>query len=218
VTLRVLLADDQDLVRAGFRVILGMEDDIEVVGEAGDGLTAVDLATRLRPDVVLMDVQMPGIDGLEATRRVLGSVECKVVILTTFDREDYLFEALRAGASGFLLKNASPEDLVDAIHVVARGDALLSPEVTRRVIARFSTSAPPVEARRPPELTDREFEVLGQLARGASNAEIAKELYLGETTVKTHVSRVLTKLGLRDRTHAVVFAYENGIVAPGTGG
>lgn len=216
--LRVLLADDQDLVRAGFRVILGMEDDIEVVGEAGDGLAAVELATRLRPDVVLMDVQMPGIDGLEATRRVLGLAgNTRVVILTTFDREDYLFEALRAGASGFLLKNASPEDLVEAVRIVARGDALLSPEVTRRVIARFSAPAPPVPAHRPPELTDREFEVLGQLARGASNAEIAKELYLGETTVKTHVSRVLTKLGLRDRTHAVVFAYENGIVAPGVG-
>lgn len=218
-TLRVLLADDQDLVRAGFRVILGMEDDIEVTGEAGDGLAAVDLATRLRPDVVLMDVQMPGIDGLEATRRILGAAdagaEVKVVILTTFDREDYLFEALRAGASGFLLKNASPEDLVDAVRVVARGDALLSPEVTRRVIARFSTAARPVPAHRPPELTDREFEVLVQLARGASNAEIAAELYLGEATVKTHVSRVLTKLGLRDRTHAVVFAYERGIVAPG---
>ena len=216
-TLRVLLADDQDLVRAGFRVILGMEEDIEVVGEAGDGLAAVDLVTRLRPDVVLMDVQMPGIDGLEATRRVLADTETKVVILTTFDREDYLFEALRAGASGFLLKNASPEDLVEAVRIVARGDALLSPEVTRRVIARFSTAAPPVPAHRPPELTDREFEVLVQLARGASNAEIARELYLGETTVKTHVSRVLTKLGLRDRTHAVVFAYEHGIVAPGVG-
>jgi DNA-binding NarL/FixJ family response regulator len=216
-TLRVLLADDQDLVRAGFRVILGMEDDIEVVGEAGDGLAAVDLVTRLRPDVVLMDVQMPGIDGLEATRRVLAGTETKVVILTTFDREDYLFEALRAGASGFLLKNASPEDLVEAVRIVARGDALLSPEVTRRVIARFSAPAPPVPAHRPPELTDREFEVLVQLARGSSNAEIAKELYLGETTVKTHVSRVLTKLGLRDRTHAVVFAYEHGIVAPGVG-
>jgi DNA-binding NarL/FixJ family response regulator len=216
VTLRVLLADDQDLVRAGFRVILGMEDDLEVAGEAGDGLTAVELATRLRPDVVLMDVQMPGIDGLEATRRILAVLETKVVILTTFDREDYLFEALRAGASGFLLKNASPEDLVDAVRVVARGDALLSPEVTRRVIARFSSAAPPVPAHRPPELTDREFEVLVQLARGASNAEIAAELYLGEATVKTHVSRVLTKLGLRDRTHAVVFAYEHGIVAPGS--
>ncbi|MFC4857717.1 response regulator [Actinophytocola glycyrrhizae] len=218
-TLRVLLADDQDLVRAGFRVILGMEDDIEVAGEAGDGLAAVDLAARLRPDVVLMDVQMPGIDGIEATRRILGaatSAEVKVVILTTFDREDYLFEALRAGASGFLLKNASPEDLVDAIRVVARGDALLSPAVTRRVIARFSAAAPPARAHRPPELTDREFEVLVQLARGASNAEIAAQLYLGEATVKTHVSRVLTKLGLRDRTHAVVFAYEHGIVAPGS--
>ena len=215
--LRVLLVDDQDLVRAGFRVILGMEDDIEVVGEAGDGLAAVELATALRPDVVLMDVQMPGIDGIEATRRVLADGATRVVILTTFDSEDYLFEALRAGASGFLLKNASPEDLVEAVRIVARGDALLSPEVTRRVIARFSTPAPPVPAHRPPELTDREFEVLVQLARGASNAEIAKELYLGETTVKTHVSRVLTKLGLRDRTHAVVFAYENGIVAPGVG-
>ena len=216
-TLRVLLADDQDLVRAGFRVILGMEDDIEVAGEAGDGLAAVDLVRGLSPDVVLMDVQMPGIDGLEATRRIMGdaTVDTKVVILTTFDREDYLFEALRAGASGFLLKNASPEDLVDAVRVVARGDALLSPEVTRRVIARFSTAAPPVPAHRPPELTDREFEVLVQLARGASNAEIAAELYLGEATVKTHVSRVLTKLRLRDRTHAVVFAYEHGIVAPG---
>ena len=215
-TLRVLLADDQDLVRAGFRVILGMEDDFEVAGEAGDGLAAVDLAVSLRPDVVLMDVQMPGVDGLEATRRILATVETKVVILTTFDREDYLFEALRAGASGFLLKNASPEDLVDAVRVVARGDALLSPEVTRRVIARFSTAAPQTQAHRPPELTDREFEVLVQLARGASNAEIAAQLYLGEATVKTHVSRVLTKLGLRDRTHAVVFAYEHGIVAPGS--
>jgi DNA-binding NarL/FixJ family response regulator len=217
VTLRVLLVDDQDLVRAGFRVILGMEDDLEVVGEAGDGLAAVELAARLRPDVVLMDVQMPGIDGLEATRRILRDSDPKVVILTTFDREDYLFEALRVGASGFLLKNASPEDLVESVRIVARGDALLSPEVTRRVIARFSASAPAVPAHRPPELTDREFEVLVRLARGASNAEIAKALYLGETTVKTHVSRVLTKLGLRDRTHAVVFAYENGIVAPGVG-
>jgi DNA-binding NarL/FixJ family response regulator len=216
--LRVVLADDQDLVRAGFRVILGAEVDIEVVGEAGDGLAAVELAGRLRPDVVLMDVQMPGIDGLEATRRILGSHgEVRVVILTTFDREDYLFEALRAGASGFLLKNASPEDLVESVRIVARGDALLSPEVTRRVIARFTEPARPEPVRRPPELTDREFEVLVLLARGASNAEIAKDLHLGETTVKTHVSRVLTKLDLRDRTHAVVFAYENGVVAPGGG-
>jgi DNA-binding NarL/FixJ family response regulator len=227
VTLRVVLVDDQDLVRAGFRVILGAEQDIEVVGEAGDGETAVRLARELAPDVVLMDVQMPGVDGLEATRRILGEGgPIKVVILTTFDREDYLFEALRAGASGFLLKNASPEDLVESVRIVARGDALLSPEVTRRVIARFSSSEQrlseqrPSEHRpsehRPPELTDREFEVLVQLARGASNSEIARELFLGETTVKTHVSRVLTKLGLRDRTHAVVYAYENGVVAPGT--
>jgi DNA-binding NarL/FixJ family response regulator len=167
-----------------------------------------------------MDVQMPRVDGLEATRRILGSrpssSEVRVVILTTFDREDYLFEALRAGASGFLLKNASPEDLVESVRVVARGDALLSPEVTRRVIARFNTPAA-VAQTRPPELTDREFEVLVELARGASNTEIARTLHLGETTVKTHVSRVLAKLDLRDRTHAVVFAYENGVVAPGGG-
>jgi len=216
--LRVVLADDQELVRAGFRVILGTEDGIEVVGEAGDGRAAVELVERLRPDVVLMDVQMPGVDGLEATRRILDAATpdhpVKVVILTTFDREDYLFEALRCGASGFLLKNASPEDLVDAVRVVARGDALLSPEVTRKVVARFTTGATTVPASRPPVLTDREFEVLVALARGASNAEIADELFLGESTVKTHVSRVLAKLGLRDRTHAVVFAYENGIVAP----
>lgn len=218
--LRVVLADDQDLVRAGFKVILGAEPGIEVVGEAGDGAAAVELVERVRPDVVLMDVQMPTLDGLAATRRILGRTgenhPVKVVILTTFDREDYLFEALQAGASGFLLKNASPEDLVESIRIVARGDALLSPEVTRRVIARFSAPAPAaVPVNRPAELTDREFEVLEQLAKGASNAEIAGSLFLGETTVKTHVSRVLAKLGLRDRTHAVVFAYENGIVAPG---
>lgn len=214
-SLRVVLADDQDLVRAGFRVILGTEPGIDVVGEAGDGVEAVDLVTRLRPDVVLMDVQMPRMDGLEATRRILAAGNgVRVVILTTFDREDYLFEALQAGASGFLLKNASPEDLVESVRVVARGDALLSPEVTRRVIARFSGGAAR-ERTRPPELTDREFEVLVELAKGASNAEIAAVLYLGETTVKTHVSRVLAKLGLRDRTHAVVFAYERGIVTPG---
>ncbi|WP_116101309.1 response regulator [Amycolatopsis thermalba] len=218
-TLRVVLADDQDLVRAGFRVILGTEPGIEVVGEARDGAEAVEPGVRTGPDVVLMDVQMPGLDGLEATRRILGDrpadAGVKVVILTTFDREDYLFEALRAGASGFLLKNASPEDLIESVRVVARGDALLSPAVTRRVISRFTTPAP-ATGHRPPELTDREFEVLVLMARGASNGEIAAELVLGETTVKTHVSRILRKLGLRDRTSAVVFAYEHGIVAPGT--
>jgi DNA-binding NarL/FixJ family response regulator len=215
-TIRVLLTDDQDLVRAGFRVILSTESGIEVVGEARSGAEAVDRVIQLRPDVVLMDVQMSDVDGLEATRRILrGPAPPRVVILTTFDREDYLFEALRAGASGFLLKNARPEDLIDAVRVVARGDALLSPEVTRRVIERFGRPGSELEPYRPPELTDREYDVLVALARGANNAEIAERLHLGEATVKTHVSRVLTKLDLRDRTQAVVFAYERGVVARG---
>ncbi|RKR90562.1 LuxR family two component transcriptional regulator [Micromonospora pisi] len=231
--IRVLLVDDQRLVRAGFRVILEIEDDIEVVGEAADGAEAVELTIRHRPDVVLMDVEMPVMDGLEATRRIVaGSATggASVLILTTFDRDDYLFAALQAGASGFLLKNGSPEDLVEAVRVVARGDALLAPQLTKRVIATFATPAP---ARMPAAgavpvprvaraaeplagLTEREHEVLVLLAGGASNAEIAQQLLLGEATVKTHVSRVLMKLGLRDRTQAVVFAYEHGVVTPRT--
>ncbi len=215
--IRVLLADDHQLVRTGFRVILEIEDDIEVVGEASDGRQAVYLAERLRPDVILMDVEMPGMDGLEATRRITTGDGPSVLILTTFDRDDYLFAALEAGASGFLLKNSSPESLVEAVRVIARGDALLAPEITGRVISAFAR--PGVSAgtdpRRRDDLTPREHEVLVLLAGGATNAEIAAELQLGETTVKTHVSRVLTKLGARDRTQAVVLAYELGVVRPG---
>ncbi len=219
--IRVLLADDHRLVRTGFRVILEIEDDIEVVGEAADGGEAVELAARHVPDVVLMDVEMPGLDGLAATRRITAAAGPSVLILTTFDRDDYLFAALRAGASGFLLKNSSPEALVEAVRVIARGDALLAPEITRRVIAAFAPPRP-AEVPAPPftapvalgELTPREYEVLVALAGGATNAEIAAALHLGETTVKTHVSRVLTKLGARDRTQAVVMAYEMGVVRP----
>ena len=216
-TVRVLLADDHQLVRTGFRVILEMEDDIEVVGEAADGAQAVDLALRLRPDVVLMDVEMPGMDGLEATRRIAAQGGPSVLILTTFDRDDYLFAALQAGASGFLLKNGTPEALTEAVRVIAAGEALLAPAVTRRVIAAFTGS--PARSPEPgvqlAELTPREHEVLVLLAGGATNAEIAAALHLGETTVKTHVSRVLMKLGARDRTQAVVLAYEWGVVRPG---
>ncbi|MBL7253583.1 response regulator [Paractinoplanes lichenicola] len=216
--IRVLLADDHRLVRTGFRVILGMEDDIEVVGEAEDGAQAVEASARHAPDVVLMDVEMPVLDGLEATRRIVATGGGpSVLILTTFDRDDYLFAALEAGASGFLLKNSSPETLVEAVRVIARGDALLAPEITRRVISAFARpGAPRAEpAARLDELTPREHEVLVELAGGATNAEIAASLHLGETTVKTHVSRVLTKLGARDRTQAVVMAYELGVVRPG---
>ncbi|MFI6267178.1 response regulator [Micromonospora sp. NPDC051006] len=220
--IRVLLADDQHLVRTGFRVILEVEEDIEVVGEAADGERAVSMTRAVRPDVVLMDVQMPGVDGLEATRRITGTDDPDgpaVLILTTFDRDDYLFAALRAGASGFLLKNGTPEALVEAIRVLARGDGLLAPEITRRVIATFARPGAAADPRTAEaaldELTPRERDVLARLARGASNAEIAAELHLGEATVKTHVSRVLAKLGLRDRVQAVVFAYEHGVVRPG---
>ncbi|PPG50483.1 DNA-binding response regulator [Rathayibacter sp. AY1E9] len=218
---RVLLVDDQELVRVGFRIILESEPGIEVVGEARTGLEALQRASELRPDVICMDVQMPGLDGLAATREIVADPRLcsRVLILTTFDRDDYLFEALSAGASGFLLKNASPEELVEAVQVVARGDAMLAPDVTRRVIERFASvpERTPTAADHPgvADLTDREREVLVHLARGWSNAEIAAELFVGEATVKTHVSKILMKLGVRDRIQAVVFAYEHGIAVPG---
>jgi DNA-binding NarL/FixJ family response regulator/class 3 adenylate cyclase len=217
---RVLIVDDQVLVRTGFRMILEAEPDLEVVGEASDGLEAVAQARVLKPDVVLMDVRMPEVDGIEATRRLLGEdgAESKVVMLTTFDMDEYVYEALRAGASGFLLKDVPPEQLVAGIRAVASGDALLAPSVTRRVIEEF-VRRPPDSVRTPPEnlseLTARELEVLKLIARGLSNAEIAKELYVSETTVKTHVAHVLMKLNLRDRVQAVVLAYESGLVQPG---
>ena len=217
-TISVLLVDDQVMVRAGFRLILESDPALRVVGEAADGAAAVIAADAFRPDVVLMDVQMPGMDGLEATRRIgaLPGESLSVLILTTFERDDYIFEALRAGASGFLLKNAPPEDLLAAIAVVARGDALLAPSVTRRVLETFIGRAPALERSAVLDrLTEREREVLGLVARGLTNAEIADRLFVGEATVKTHVSNLLAKLGLRDRIQAVVFAYENGVVQPG---
>jgi DNA-binding NarL/FixJ family response regulator len=216
-SVRVLIADDQALVRAGFRRLLEAEPGIEVVGEAGDGLHAIELARRRAPDVVLMDIRMPTLDGLEATRRLLASgVAARVVILTTFDLDEYVFDALRAGASGFLLKDSPPEQLIAAIHVVAEGEALLAPPITRRLIEQFARRPPPrAAAERLAELTPRELDVLRLLARGLSNAEIAAELVLGEATIKTHVAHVLTKLALRDRVQAVVLAYETGLVEPG---
>jgi DNA-binding NarL/FixJ family response regulator len=218
VTARIVLADDQPLVRAGFRMILEAEDDIDVAGEASDGEEAVAVTRQLQPDVVLMDIQMPKVDGLEATRRIAqdASTDSRILILTTFERDDYVFEALRAGASGFMLKNAAPEDLVRAVRVVATGDALLDPAITRRVIEDYAQrAAPRKDHARLARLTEREREVLRLLATGKSNAELAAHLYLGEGTVKTHVSHVLGKLGLRDRVQAVVFAYETGLVEPG---
>jgi DNA-binding NarL/FixJ family response regulator len=214
----VLLADDQSMVRAGFRMILESEPDIAVVGEAANGEQAADSARRLAPDVVLMDIQMPGADGIEATRRITADPELhsRVVIVTTFERDEYVFEALQAGASGFLLKNAPPEDLLHAVRVVADGEALLSPSVTRRIIEQFAhpRSNPELGARLE-SLTHRELEVLQLLAGGKSNAELAAELFVSEGTVKTHVSSLLSKLGLRDRVQAVVLAYESGIAIPG---
>lgn len=218
----VLIVDDQELVRYGFRVILDLADGVEVAGEAADGREALKLARERRPDVILMDVQMPAMDGLAATRELVADpgLDGKVLILTTFDRDDYLYEALRAGASGFLLKNTSPEQLVEAVRVVAAGEALLSPSVTKRVIATFAGGGPidhgrPAEPAPPPaELTEREAEVLRLVAQGMSNAEIARQLFVGEATVKTHVSNLLAKLQLRDRIQAVIYAYENRIVQP----
>jgi DNA-binding NarL/FixJ family response regulator/class 3 adenylate cyclase len=213
--LRILIADDQALVRAGFRMILDAESDIDVVGEASSGQEAIDEIRRLGPDVVLMDVRMPEMDGIAATRRLLadGATPTKVVMLTTFDMDEYVYEALRAGASGFLLKDVPPEQLVDGIRAVGSGEALLAPSITKRVIEEF-VRRPPAKAPPPElaELTDRELEVLKQVARGLSNSEIAAELVVSETTVKTHVSHILMKLELRDRVQAVVFAYESGVV------
>jgi DNA-binding NarL/FixJ family response regulator len=217
-TIRVLLVDDQELVRTGFRAMLSPQAGIEVVGDAGDGAAALELARSLQPDVVCMDVQMPVMDGLEATRRLVADdhVAASVLVLTTFDDDDSLFRALDAGASGFLLKTARPEQLVEAIRVLAGGDALLAPAVTRRVIARFGgeprTTADPQAIA---GLTDREAEVLRLVAAGLSNAEIAERIFVGEATVKTHVSNVLLKLGVRDRVQAVVRAYESGFAVPG---
>jgi DNA-binding NarL/FixJ family response regulator len=216
-TARVVIADDQALVRGGFRMILDAREDMEVVGEAGDGAEAVDLVREHEPDVVLMDVRMPNVDGIEATRQIVAAgSSARIIILTTHDVDEYVFAALRAGASGFLLKDVRPAELVDAIRVVARGDALLAPSVTRRLLDRFAGDlaepAPPVEDLE--ELTEREAEVLRLVALALSNSEIAARLVLTEATVKTHVSSVLRKLGLRDRVQAVVFAYDVGLVRP----
>lgn len=228
-SIRVLIADDQALVRAGFGMILDAEDDLEIVGEASDGAEAVEQALALRPDVVLMDIRMPELDGIEATRRIVAGVGAddadappvRVLMLTTFDLNEYVYEALRAGASGFLLKDVPPEQLAAGIRTVASGEALLAPSITRRLIEEFA-NARPAEPPAPPkafdELTARELEVFRCIARGLSNAEIAAELVVSETTVKTHVARLLMKLGLRDRVQAVVLAYESGIVTPGAAG
>ena len=215
--IKVLIADDQALMRGGFRMILDAEPDIEVVGEAIDGADAVRGFERLRPDVVVMDVRMPTMDGIEATRRITAADDgAKILMLTTFDLDEYVYDALRAGASGFLLKDRPPEELVQAVHVVASGDALLAPAVTRRLIEEFAhRPEAPVSPRAMDELTEREREVLVFMARGLSNGEIAASLFVAETTVKTHVGRVLHKLGLRDRAQAVVLAYESGLVQPG---
>jgi DNA-binding NarL/FixJ family response regulator len=219
--IRVLLADDQSLIRAGFRLLLDSADDLEVVGEASDGAQAVDLARRQRADVILMDIRMPGVDGLEATRRIAADDDLagvKVIILTTFESDEYVYQAIRAGASGFLVKDSEPAELLQAVRVVARGDALLSPSVTRRLITDLASrqDRPPAAASRILDvLTAREREVMALVAAGLSNDEIAARLYLSPLTAKTHVSRAMTKLNARDRAQLVVIAYESGLVAPG---
>ncbi len=216
--MRVLVVDDQELFRTGFRLILAAEPDIEVVGEAADGTDAVAAARRLRPDVVVMDLRMPRLDGVAATARICAAGDAKVLVLTMFDMDDYVYAALRAGASGFLLKDARRTELVNAVRVVAAGEALLAPSVTRRLIAEIARTRRPDATPHLAALTARERDILRELAAGRSNAELAARLVVTEHTVKTHVSSVLAKLGLRDRAQAVVFAYESGMVAPGDNG
>jgi DNA-binding NarL/FixJ family response regulator len=211
-TIRVLVADDQSMVRAGFRMLLGGEEDIEVVAEASNGLEAVEKAARFRPTVILMDIRMPELDGLEAARRILAADDtARVLILTTFDLDEYVYEALRLGASGFVLKDEPPEQLLSAIRIVAGGEALLSPAITTRVIERFTRIPQPTPPKELEELTERELEVFRLIARGLSNAEIGRELYISDTTVKTHITHILQKLKLRDRVQAVVLAYQSGV-------
>jgi DNA-binding NarL/FixJ family response regulator len=211
-TIRVLVADDQSMVRAGFRMLLSQEQDIEVVAEASNGLEAVDKAARFRPTVALMDIRMPELDGLQATRRILAADDtARILILTTFDLDEYVYEALRAGASGFVLKDDPPEQLLAAIRIVAGGDALLSPAITKRVIKQFTRIRQPTPPKQLDDLTERELDVFRLIARGHSNAEIGQELYISDTTVKTHITHILQKLNLRDRVQAVVLAYETGL-------
>ena len=218
-SIRVAVVDDQALVRSGFVMVLDHHDDIEVVAEAGNGLEAIEAARSHRPDVILMDIRMPEMDGLEATSRIVEEADwpVRVLILTTFDPDEYVYQALRAGASGFVLKDIPPEDLVAAVHTVAEGGALLAPSITRRLIGQFAErlAVDTAVSGRLERLTDREREVLAAIARGSSNAEISEELFIGATTVKSHVSSILTKLGLRDRAQAVVFAYESGLIEAG---